>query len=209
MNTSSMPSPLQIIQGLEFIAMKYRWLAIVQHLVILVIAFCYWAYRERMAWVLSLYFFLTCVLVGTLALVEANNLITCAVFGILAVMFLTELVSPEMDYSTKRLKWYNLSVALIAGCYALWYPFSGDYIDSVISSPYGILPTPTLLIIQAFFLAAFDGTNKKLHGFLTVCSFYYGIMGVVRFKVYWDIPLLVVAIYSLVMLNLSRDRTSR
>lgn len=207
MNPGSMPSALELVQGLEFIAMKYRWLAIVQHLLLLFLVFFYWFYRERMGWVLSLYFFLTSVLVGTLALAETNNLISCVVFGILAILFLAELVSPEMDYSTKRLKWYNLTIALLAGGYALWYPFSGDYIYSLISSPYGILPTPTLLVIQAFFLLALPETNKKLHGFLTICSFYYGLMGAMRLKIYWDIPLAIVAFYSLVMLNLSRNKT--
>lgn len=207
MKPIEMASAQELMQGLDFIAMKYRWLAITQHLLLLFLVFFYWCYRERMSWVLSLYFFLTSVLVGTLALAEANNLITCAVFGILAIMFLAELVSSEMDYSTKRLKWYNLTVALLAGCYALWYPFSGDYIYSLLSSPYGILPTPTLMVILAFFLVALPEVNRKLHGFLIICSFYYGMMGAMRLNIYWDIPLAVVALYSLVMLNLSRDKT--
>ena len=206
MTTASMPSPIKIIQGLEFIAMKYRWLAIVQHLIVLLLIFLYWVYRERMSWGLSLYFFFTSVLVGALALAETNNILTCALFGILAIMFLAETISPEMDYSTKYMKGYNLAVALLAGCYALWYPaFStADYIDSLIASPYGILPVPTLLMIMAFFLVVFPRTNKKLQGLLTLYSFYYGIMGVFRFKMYWDMPLAVVGVYSLVMMNLAK-----
>ncbi len=209
MNPSSLPSPIEIIQGMEFIAMKYRWLAIVQHLVLLFLTLCYWTYRERMGWLISLYFFLTSVLVGTLALVEANNLISCAAFGILAIMFLAELISPEMDYSAKRLKWHNLAIALLVACYALWYPVSGDYIYSAISSPYGILPGPTLMVVLALFLVLFPKTNKKIHGFLIVCSFYYGLMGAMRLKTYWDIPLVIIALYSLVILNLSRDKYGR
>ncbi len=209
MNPSAMPSPVEITQGFEFILMKYRWLAIVQHLALLLLTFGYWVYRERMGWLLSLYFFLTSVLVGTLALLEANNLISCAAFGILAIMFLAELISPEMDYSTKRLKWYNLTIALLVTCYALWYPFSGDYIYSLISSPYGILPAPTLMVIMALFLVLFPKTNKKMHGFLVVCSFYYGLMGVMRLKIYWDIPLAIIGLYSLVILNLSREKYGR
>ena len=204
-----MPSALKFVQGLEIIALKYSWLAITQHIAILLLAFCFWVYRERVSWLLSLYFALTAVAVGALALVENNNVVTCAVFGIIAIMFFAELISPEMDYTTKRLKWYNLTVALLSGCYALWYPVSGDYFYSLISSPYGILPTPTLLVFLAFFIISLPDTNKKLHGFLIVCSFYYGMMGSMRLEIYWDIPLAFVALYSLVMVNMSRDKANR
>ena len=209
MIAASMPSQSDIIQGLEFISMKYRRLAIIQHIALLLLVLGYWGYRERISWGVSLYFFLTSVLVGTLALVEANNLVTCAVFGIMAILFLAEMISPEMDYSTKRMKRHNLIVALIAGCYALWYPYpmSGDYFYALIASPFGILPTPTLLVVLAFLLVSLPKTNRKLHGFVTISSFYYGLMGAMRLEIYWDIPLAVFAFYSLVMLNLTRDRT--
>ena len=196
----------RLIQDLDFIAFKYQWLAIVQHLIVLLLAFCYWVFRKRMSWVLSLYFFLTAVLVGILALAETINVLTCVLFAIIAVMFFIEIVSPEMDYSTKQMKSYNLVIALLFGFYALWYPISGDYIYSLIASPYGILPVPTLLVIMSFFLVAHPRTNRRLHGFLTLSSLYYGLMGTLRFKIYWDFPLALLALYSLVSLNLSKKR---
>lgn len=206
MTSSTLPSVSYLIQGLDFIALKYEWLAIVQHLVVLILGFCYWVYRKRMGWLLSLYFFFTSILVGALALVETNNVITCAVFAVLAVMFIGEVFSPEMDYSTKSMKNYNLVVALLVGFYALWYPVSGDYIYSLVASPYGILPVPTLAVMMSFFLVVHPRTNRKLHGFMTLSSLYYGLMGALRFKIYWDIPLAIIAVYSLIALNLSKDR---
>lgn len=183
---------------MQSIADHFIWLAIVQHILVLLTVILLWRMRNRMGRLFSLYLTLTFALVSFLAFYHTQNPFTGIVFAVLALLGLREVISPKMDYSLKDTLGIQIAVAAVAGFLGFWYPhFVDGQVLALVASPYGLIPCPTLIVALAVFLLVYPHTDRIWHWCLSLVGLFYSLIGVLRLKVNIDIVLLLLSIYSL------------
>ena len=188
----------QILLELQSIAEDFQWLAIIQHILLLIIVILLWKFKERVGRIVSLYIALSFALVSLLAISHTGNPFTGIVFAILALLGLWEVFSPKMDYSLKKTLRIQVIIAVVAGFLGFWYPhFVDNKFLALLISPYGLIPCPTLTVSLSILLLVYPYTNRVWHWCLAVVGLFYGVIGLAVLKVNLDLALLFVSIYSL------------
>lgn len=81
----------------------------------------------------------------------------------------------------------------------IWYPefTHTNIVLSLVFSPLGIVPCPTLLVSMGTLNLITPVVNKKLFFCILIFTFLYGIIGTFIFRVYYDIALLVLGMFSI------------
>ncbi len=75
-------------------------------------------------------------------------------------------------------------------------------------SPFGIIPCPTLTVTMGLLNLFYPRVSKGVYTATTLMALFYGITGVFLLQVYMDIPLMLIAVYSLYNLRfLFKKRT--
>lgn len=193
-----MPSPFEILNSLSLAANKFMMISIIWHLIVLLFIIALISGKKFNSKHVSSGLSIFLLSVGIIAVLVSNpfNAIMFAlaalVFGIMTLKFKPEPIG---------LKWDIVSVTgMILLVFGFIYPhfLDGDsYYRYLYAAPMGVIPCPTL--------SAFIGISLMLHGFgskkwmLVVALFglFYGIFGVLRLKVYLDIPLIAGAFFSM------------
>lgn len=77
-------------------------------------------------------------------------------------------------------------------------------------SPTGTIPCPTLIVILGLLNLFYPSVSKGVYTVTTLMAVFYGVTGVFLLQVYFDIPLMVIALYSLYNLKfLFKKHTDR
>lgn len=133
----------------------------------------------------------------TISAVIFGNPFHAVTFGILAVTSLLHLClgKRNIEISASRSK---IAIACFFIFIGFWYP---EFVEKnalmlLLVSPVGIIPCPTLLSTIGLMTLVSSGLSRSQYTLTIIIGFIYGIIGVFIFRVYLDIALLVLAIYS-------------
>jgi hypothetical protein len=124
-------------------------------------------------------------------------------FGIIAVISLIELIRGKNLAGRPGLN-LNTVISLIIIFIGFWYP---EFVQAglpamLVLSPLGVIPCPTLMVMLGMLNLAVPNVNRVQYIALIVMAAFYGLTGVFMLKVYLDIALLVILLYSLYNLRL-------
>ena len=127
-------------------------------------------------------------------------------FSIMTVFFIAAFIkSPQIEDVPKK----NIytAIALIFIILGIWYPefTKVNSILSILFSPLGIAPCPTLLTIGGILNLYPNAFNKKCVIYPIILIIIYGIIGAFRFKVYYDVLLLILVVFSIINLRRKID----
>jgi len=119
-------------------------------------------------------------------------------FGILAVTALSQLSRDREKLEIVKSRW-TLVLALVFIFAGIWYPefVEQNILMLLFVSPLGAIPCPTLLTALGLMLLVSPGLSKTQYLITAVMGLIYGVIGVFVLKVYLDITLLMLAIYSI------------
>lgn len=109
--------------------------------------------------------------------------------------FVDMLEGKNIYHLPKRIwKWW----VIIPLCIGIWYPwYSAGGLKAVLFSPYGLLPTPTLLVAVSLITLS-ERVNKVVFWVITLAGFYFGLIGWLKLKLLWDLILVVTSLYALI-----------
>ncbi|MCK5534310.1 hypothetical protein KAI68_04270 [bacterium] len=116
----------------------------------------------------------------------------------LCIATMVESLKNKGNYQlTKQIwKWWVI-IPLSIG---IWYPvYSMKGLKTIIFSPYGLLPVPTLLVAVSLITLAKE-INKLTCWMITLAGFYFGLVGWLKLKIGWDFVLVITCIYSFILL---------
>jgi hypothetical protein len=194
-----MPTPEEILDGLALAANKFIWVSITWHLVALVIIVLLISGKTFNTKQIASGMAIFLLSVGIIA-VLVRNPFNAIMFALAALLF--GFITLKFKPVPVGLKWDFISVAgLILLVFGFIYPHflnAKMFINYLYASPLGLIPCPTL--------SAFIGLTMMLHGFgskkwmlcaALICLF-YGIIGVLKLKVYLDVVLIAGALLLLV-----------
>ena len=134
----------------------------------------------------------------TLNAVIFGNPFHAVTFGILALTALVQPFVRKNNIQISSSKW-NIVVALFFILIGLWYP---EFVEKnalmlLMVSPVGIIPCPTLLTAIGLLLIILPSVSRVQYVITIIMGIVYGVIGVMVFKVYLDIALLVLALYAI------------
>jgi len=193
-----MPSPFEILNTLALAANKFMTISIIWHLIVLIFIIALISGKKFNTKHISAGLSIFLLSVGIIAVLVSNPFngimfaLAALVFGIMTLKFKPEPIGLQWDF---------ISVSgLILLIFGFIYPhfLDGDsYFQYLYAAPMGVIPCPTL--------SAFIGISLMLHGFgskkwmlvAALFGLFYGIFGVLRLKVYLDIPLIAGALFSI------------
>ena len=193
-----MPSPFEILNTLALAANKFMTISIIWHLIVLIFIIALISGKKFNTKHVSAGLSIFLLSVGIIAVLVSNPFngimfaLAALVFGIMTLKFKPEPIGLQWDF---------ISVSgLILLIFGFIYPhfLDGDsYFQYLFAAPMGVIPCPTL--------SAFIGISLMLHSFgskkwmlvAALFGLFYGIFGVLRLKVYLDIPLIAGALFSI------------
>ncbi len=117
---------------------------------------------------------------------------------ILCISTLVNTMQGTNVYHLPRKIWrWWLIIPLVAG---ILYPWdSMDKLKTIIFSPYGLLPSPTLIVAISL-MSLSEQTNNVTTWIITLAGLYFGLIGWIKLKIFWDIFLVAVSLYALILL---------
>lgn len=187
-----------ILNYLTMVSNNNIGLNLVMHIIVLAaVLSVYLIHNERLKRVIfSGSILLLFLSVALNALVFGNPFILIC-FGILALVTLVQYFRGATDIP-KPTRNLNTMVALGFISLGLWYPkfVDANILESIIVSPVGIVPCPTFLVTLGLLTLAYPNVNKFHYGVTTMVGLIFGVIGVFKFKVYFDITLLAIVAYS-------------
>jgi len=94
---------------------------------------------------------------------------------------------------------FNTVISLIFIFIGFWYPefVKADPLSLLIVSPVGTIPCPTLLTCLGALNLSIPHVNRVQYIAALVLGIFYGLVGVFFLKVYLDIALIALVLYSL------------
>jgi hypothetical protein len=140
--------------------------------------------------------FILAASVAVISIIIGNpfNLIA---FGILAIISVVELIQGKNEVARPKLN-FNTIVSLIFIFIGFWYPefVKTDILSMLAISPVGTIPCPTLLVLLGMINLIVPQVNKVQFISTLVLGIFYGLTGVFQLKVYLDIALILIVLYS-------------
>lgn len=130
-------------------------------------------------------------------------------FLILTVTALVQLCFGKKNIEITRSR-TTLTIAFFFIFIGIWYPdFIGKNLFMLLFvSPAGVIPCPTLLTSIGLMTLVSSGISKTQYIITAIMGLIYGIIGVFVLKVYLDIALLVLVIYSIFFILFQFKRSS-
>ena len=182
-----MPSPEDILTGLETIAREWRWLAVLWHaylaagMLALVVGF---RPSRRLA---GAFLIAPLLSVAALAWFQGNPFngsvftLSALILGILAVRLPPEPVAPAAR------GWILAGAALVA--FGWFYPHflgAASWCSYLYAAPTGLIPCPTLAVVTGLSLALGGLGSRSWYLTLAALGLFYGIFGAMRLGVRID-----------------------
>lgn len=135
-----------------------------------------------------------------------GNIFHLVTFGIMIVFFIAAFIKSAQIEDVPKKNIYT-AIALIFIILGIWYPefTKVNSILSILFSPLGIAPCPTLLTIGGILNLYPNAFNKKCVIYPIILIIIYGIIGAFRFKVYYDVLLLILVVFSIINLRRKID----
>lgn len=127
-------------------------------------------------------------------------------FGVMAAAAGIELVKGKNQVSIPQ-KGTNTVIAFVFMFIGLWYPefVKVNMAASLLLSPVGIAPCPTLLTVLGMLNLYYPKVNKLQFAVTVFFGVVYGIIGTFVFKVYLDLSLIGIAAYSIYNMIIYRE----
>lgn len=148
---------------------------------------------------------LSFVLINALHYGNPFHTITFALMLILCTIFqVTAKIENKSSAFFESPKKSVISIASFVFIFlGIWYPefTKVNLVQSLLFSPLGIVPCPTMLASLGFMNLKRNIFSRKSIWTLTIFAFIYGLIGTFVFKVYFDISLLILGILSVVVLS--------
>lgn len=193
----------RILMYLENVSNGNLVINLVNHLVVIIaIILCFTKVRSKEKIILRSVILL-CISVAGNAVYYGNifHLITFAIMMVFAVVIFIK--NKHISDMPKKDIYTAVAAAFIL--LGLWYPeFAHVNIAlSLIFSPLGIVPCPTLLTVGGILNLYPSRFNKGFCIYTIALIIIYGIIGTFVFKVYYDVLLLLLAVFSII--NLRRE----
>lgn len=194
-----------ILTYIQMVAGKYPVISILLHILILalIIALFLPGFKQkRIAFngVLMVIF----ASVASVALINGNPF-NGLFFSILTIFAVVELFRRRNEITVPALTSVDRSTAirnllcLAAVFVGILYPHFVNVSPAMLLffSPMGVIPCPTLTVILGLLNLYYPKINKGLYTVVTIAGMFYGLTGVFLLHVYIDIPLMILALYSL------------
>ena len=189
----------EIVKYLGMVANSNLWVNFSMHLVVfLTIAFIFTAKSDKLKRLFFQAVLTVLFLSVTVNAIIHGNPFHILTFAILTVTALTQLYlgRESIELTSSRT---TLAIAVFFIFLGIWYP---DFIEKnllmlLFVSPVGVIPCPTLLTALGLMTLVSSGLSKTEYLITAIMGLIYGIIGVFVLKVYLDITLLVLAVYSL------------
>lgn len=120
-------------------------------------------------------------------------------FGIMAIVSLTVLLREKKQLTTPQMG-IKTMISVLLILIGLWYPefVRVNAFESLLMSPTGIVPCPTLITALGMLNLYYPSINKKLFFGTILLGSIYGYIGVFIFGVYFDLWLVGATIYSII-----------
>ncbi|HYE82076.1 MAG TPA: hypothetical protein VEG39_07910 [Clostridia bacterium] len=186
-----------ILNFLPMVANKYLLLNAIMHILIygvLAMVFLSGSKWKRIAFDSMIVLLL--VSVAAISILNGNpfNFLT---FTILSVFAVIELFKAENDIKFDVFSLNTLAcIAIIL--VGLWYPhFANTHpVLMLLLAPTGIIPCPTLMVVLGLLNLVYPKINRGLYTVTSLMGVFYGATGIFMLKVTLDVPLLLIAAYS-------------
>ena len=205
-----MPSPQQILQGLEMIAGRMAWLAVIWHIVLVIIPVAIavgWRPSNRL---FGAAISLPVLSVSIMAWIFGNPF-NGAVFLVFFVLLTIFALRQNRGLITIASSWRLIS-GIILLIFGLVYPHfldTNNFLPYLYKSPLGLVPCPTLSYIIGGALL-FRGLNSKGWNItLIVAGFIYGVIGAFRLNVLIDLVLLAGSVLLILKVTLNGETDTR
>lgn len=186
-----------ILNFLPMVANKYLFLNAIMHVLIygVLAAIFLSGYKQKRIIFDSLIAVLF-ISVAAISILNSNpfNFLTFAILSVFAVI---ELFKAKNDITFKPFN-LNTLVCMTIILVGLWYPHFVNVHPALmlLLAPTGIIPCPTLMVVLGLLNLIYPKVNKGLYAATSLIGAFYGITGVLLLKVYLDIPLLLITVYS-------------
>ncbi len=195
-------NPDSVLNYLEMISNKNIYLNLTMHMItMLSVASLYFISSQKMR--TKLFNGLILILTASVtvnAFINGNpfHLVT---FAVLTGVALMELVK-EKNKVIVPSKSVRTGIALMFLLLGIWYPefVATNYFAHLLLSPMGIIPCPTLIVILSLFAFNPQGIGKLEYITVLTMGVVYALIGVFVLKVYLDIVLLLLVLYSIYIL---------
>ena len=187
-----------IVKYLEMVANSNLWVNFLMHLVVFITITVIFTAKSNQFKRLVFQAALTVLFLSvTVNAIIHGNPFHIVTFAILAVTALAQLCLGKKNIDITRSK-TTLAIAFFFIFIGIWYP---DFIQKnllilLFVSPVGVIPCPTLLTTLGLMTLGASSLSKTQYIIIAIMGLIYGIIGVFVLKVYLDITLLVLAIYS-------------
>jgi hypothetical protein len=186
-----MPSAEEIVKSLRFITNNYTLVSIAWHLLIyFLIILLFVSNRKPSIRSTALFLSMPVFSVALISALAGNpfNAIIFFIIGLLFIIFSLRMPSQALRFNSS---WFLKLIGIIFILAGTFYPhFSDDTSPLSLSAPTGLIPCPTLLLIIGFTLLV-QRFSRPWVGTLVISALLYGLVGVVRLKVFIDVLLLL------------------
>ncbi len=119
-------------------------------------------------------------------------------FTLIFVLILNAYFNKQLTWDLKNTDRISRIFAVIGLLFGFWYLFwveSPIWANAIFLSPLGILNSPTILTICGFLCLNKEPRSNKLELVVAIVSLWIGIMNILRFGIYVDIVLIIVALF--------------
>lgn len=140
------------------------------------------------------------------------HLITFSVTLIFFIIFQKKALKENENFATnKQNDIKDIAIIIISAIFIFLGVFYPEFVEVSIPqyllfAPVGIVPCPTLLVILGFFNLTLTKSDKKTEIAFIILTCVYAIIGTFIFKVYLDITLILLAIFSIINLFMHSER---
>jgi hypothetical protein len=188
-----MPSADDILKALAWLANKYIVVAILWHVAILIVFLFSLFFRQRLSNHLTGYFLSLPIFSVSFFAWQIHNPFNGSVFLVAGILLLFLTHKEKSDKIVANPVQWQRAIGLIIFISGLFYPhfLGNDLFVYLYGAPVGLVPCPTLLTLTGF--AMIFNVKQSTSWMLTlfVIDVFYGLFGVLRLKVYFDILLII------------------
>ena len=141
------------------------------------------------------------------------HLITFSVILMFFIIFQKKALKENENFATnKQNDIKDIAIIIISAIFIFLGVFYPEFVEVSIPqyllfAPVGIVPCPTLLVILGFFNLTLTKSDKKTEIAFIILTCVYAIIGTFIFKVYLDITLILLAIFSIINLFMHSEST--
>ncbi len=133
-------------------------------------------------------------------------------FALICVLSLNAYFKKQLRWNLKETDTISRIFGFLGFFFGFWYLFWVDepiWLNALFLSPLGILNGPTILIICGFLCLNKEPRSNKLELSVAVISLWIGIIDLIRFGIYVDIMLIIIASFLLVRFGYNIRRNTK